>query len=88
MVRRYDKIDDKALSKKYRTNVKRIIAAWKKGYSDMEISQALGVDLFTVQQIKTDIELTHRRMRIDRKRKSLSEDHAPREHHIFLSPFI
>jgi uncharacterized protein (DUF433 family) len=73
MVRKQDKIDDKPLSKKYRTNVKRIIAAWKKGYSDMEISKLLGLDMFTLQQIKTEIELTHRRLRMERKRKSLAQ---------------
>lgn len=83
-----EEIDPKALSQKYRTNVKKIISAWKKGYSDMEISRLLGLDMFTIQQVKTDIELTHRRLRMERKRKSLGENHAPQEHHIFFSPFI
>lgn len=84
-----EKLDHKALSKKYRTSVKKIISAWKKGYSDMEISQNLGIDMFTLQQIKTDIELTHRRLRIEKKRKALAEgDQAPQKHHTFFSPFI
>lgn len=84
--RKKDKIDDKALSKKYRTNVKKLISAWKKGYSDMEVAQLTGVDTFTLQQIKIDIELAHRRLRNERKKKSQGQ--ITRERHIFLSPFI
>ena len=32
------KLDERTLSKKYRTDVNRLIRAWKKGLSDQEIS--------------------------------------------------
>lgn len=80
---------DRELSKKYRTNVKRIISAWKKGSGDLEISKNLGIDLFTLQQIKTDIELAHRRERVEKKREELLQaGQAHEEHQSFFSPFI
>ncbi|MCL6610397.1 MAG: hypothetical protein K6T66_02525 [Peptococcaceae bacterium] len=79
-----DKIDEKSLCKKYRTNVVRLIRSWKKGLSDMEIARETGIDLLKLQQIKADIELAHRRLRIARKRNS---DQATVQRHIFLSPF-
>lgn len=81
-----DKIDEKSLCKKYRTNVARLIRAWKKGLSDIEIARETGIDLLKLQQIKTDIELAHRRLRMARKRNS-AKDQATVQRHIFLSPF-
>ncbi len=80
------KIDEKALSRKYRTNVPRLIQEWKKGTSDLEISKEMGIDLFKVQQIKADIELTHRRLRMAGKKAS-TQDQTYVQRHIFLSPF-
>lgn len=80
------KIDEKSLCKKYRTNVVPLIRAWKKGFSDMEIARETGIDLWKLQQIKTDIELAHRRLRLAKKKESLP-GHAPVQRHIFFSPF-
>lgn len=82
-----DKIDEKSLCKKYRTNVVRLIRAWKKGLSDTEIARETGIDLLKLQQIKTDIELAHRRLRLARKKNS-APGQATGQRHIFFSPFI
>ena len=81
-----DKIDEKILCKKYRTNVVRLIRAWKKGVSDMEISRETGIDPIKLQQIKSDIEMAHRRLRLARKKNS-ALDQAIVQRHILLSPF-
>lgn len=62
------KINEKELCRKYRTNVRRIIHAWKKGLNDFEISRATGIDPATLQQIREDIELAHRRLRLAQKK--------------------
>ncbi len=80
-----EKIDEKFLCKKYRTNVVRLIRAWKKGLSDVEISRETGIDLLKLQQIKTDIEIAHRRLRLARKRNS-DQAQARMQRHIFFSP--
>lgn len=80
-----EKIDEKMLCKKYRTNVVRLIRAWKKGLSDQEIARETGIDLLKLQQIKTDIELAHRRLRLARK-KGTAPDQARIQRHIFFSP--
>lgn len=82
-----EKIDEKLLCKKYRTNVVRLIRAWKKGLSDMEIARETGIDLLKLQHIKTDIELAHRKLRLAKKKNSLSGQ-ATVQRHIFFSPFI
>lgn len=81
-----DKIDEKLLCKKYRTNVVRLIRAWKKGLSDMEISRETGIDPIKLQHIKSDIEMAHRRLRLARKKNS-SQSQATVQRHILLSPF-
>lgn len=80
------KIDEKALSRKYRTNVSRLIQKWKTGASDPDISKETGIDLFKIQQIKADIELSHRRLRMAGK-KMPSQEQTYIQRHIFLSPF-
>ncbi len=82
-----EKIDEKSLCKKYRTNVARLVKAWKKGLSDMEIARETGIDLLRLQQIKTDIEMAHRRLRLARK-KNAAPGQATMQRHIFLSPFM
>ncbi|MGB9847067.1 MAG: hypothetical protein ACPLRH_06145 [Desulfotomaculales bacterium] len=66
-------INEKELCRKYRTNVKKIISAWKKGLNDMEIARATGVDTATLQKIREDIELSHRRSRLAQKRGERAE---------------
>ncbi len=79
------KIDEKYFCKKYRTNVCLIIKEWKKGLSDADISKKTGIDPIKLQQIKTDIELAHRRLRIAKK-KETDPHHTVLKRHIFLSP--
>lgn len=62
-------IDEKSLSRKYRTNVSRLIRAWKKGLNDMEIASCTGIDPATLYQIRSDIEMTHRQLRLSRKKE-------------------
>lgn len=44
-----------SLSKKYRCDVNRLIRFWKKGHNDFEISQALGIDMIKLLQIRQEI---------------------------------
>ena len=83
-----EKIDEKSLCKKYRTNVAKLIRAWKKGLSDMEISRETGIDPVKLQHIKADIEIAHRRIRHAKKNASPFNDQAIRQRHIFFNPFI
>jgi len=78
-------IDEKSLSKKYRTNVHTLIRAWKKGYSDYDISRHTGINPLTLQQIRSDIELTHRRLRLAKKKEAVGIQ-ATGQRHIFLTP--
>ncbi|MEW5953712.1 MAG: hypothetical protein AB1815_08245 [Bacillota bacterium] len=80
-------VDEKKLSKKYRTNVVKLIRAWKKGRSDMEIASATGIDMMTLHRIKGDIELAHRRQRLGPK-KELTGNYAGNKRHIFLRPLV
>lgn len=61
---------EKNLNKKYCTNVNKLIKAWKKGLDDMEIAVATGLDPATLQRIRQDIELLHRRFRLTQKRET------------------
>jgi hypothetical protein len=70
------KVDDKELSKKYRTNVGRLIRAWKHGITDQEISSKTGITPSTLYLIKQDIELTHRYMRLSQKKIKLAQDQS------------
>ncbi len=81
-------IDTKKLSRKYRTNVPRLIRAWKKGVSDPEISRHTGIHVTTLYQIKNDIQLAHRRARLAQKRKNAAETPACSQRHILLRPFL
>lgn len=80
-------VDEKKLSKKYRTNVVKLIRAWKKGHSDMEIASNTGLDMVTLHRIKGDIELAHRRQRLAKKDESTGS-YASNKRHIFLRPLI
>lgn len=81
-----NKIDEKSLSKKYRTNVHSLIRAWKKGLSDSDLARITGMDAFTLQQIRNDIELAHRRLRLAKRKESMGIGQATVQRHIFLSP--
>ena len=81
-------VDEKKLSKKYRTNVHYLIQSWKNGRSDVEIATNTGVDLFTLRQIKSEIELAHRRQRLEQKKEAMAIGHAFKQRHIFLRPLI
>ncbi len=81
-------IDEKKLSKKYRTNISSLINAWKKGRSDMEIASLTGIDLFTLKQIKSDIELTHRKQRMEQKKEALGSAQSSSKRQIFLRPLM
>ncbi|WP_003540797.1 hypothetical protein [Desulfotomaculum nigrificans] len=81
-------IDTRALSKKYRTSVAKLIKLWKKGQSDVEIASETGIDLMTLRQIKTDIQLAHRRLRLEQKKKALAQSQASLQHQIFLRPLL
>lgn len=83
-----EKIDDKSLSKKYRTNVVRLIRAWKKGHTDFEISQETGIDPIKLQRIKTDIEMAHRILRLSKKKESNASGQDTVQRHIFFNPLI
>jgi hypothetical protein len=81
------RIDEKSLCKKYRTNVARLIRAWKKGLSDTEIAQETGISPAKLLHIKADIEMAHRRLRQARKNSSALAHQAVRQRHIFFNPF-
>jgi hypothetical protein len=82
------KLDEKTLSKKYRTDVNRLIRAWKKGLSDQEISFRTGVKPSILQLIKQDIELDHRRHRLAEKKQALAQAQAPGQYQIFFNPHL
>jgi len=62
-----------ALSKKYKCDVSRLIRLWKKGRSDFEISQSLGVDILKILQVRQEITFLHERERQQRGRHSLQQ---------------
>jgi uncharacterized protein (DUF433 family) len=81
-------VDDKKLSKKYRTNVSNLIKWWKNGKSDVEIATATGIELLTLKQIKSEIEIAHRRQRMEEKKAALGLNQASKQRQIFLRPLI
>ncbi|NLJ76019.1 MAG: hypothetical protein GX325_02015 [Peptococcaceae bacterium] len=68
------RVDEKALSKKYQTNVGMLIRAWKQGIPDREISAKTGITPVKLHLIKQDIELMHRHIRLAQKKLKLQED--------------
>lgn len=56
-------IDPEKLSKKYKFNVNKVIKAWKKGLSDLEVSASLGIDFFLLKQLRSEVESEHMRAR-------------------------
>lgn len=82
------KADEKALSKKYRTDVGRLIRAWKNGLSDQEITSKTGIKPSTLFLIKQDIELAHRRFRLAQKKEMPVQHRAPAQYQIFFNPHL
>ncbi|HQD76809.1 MAG TPA: hypothetical protein PKM06_09875 [Bacillota bacterium] len=82
------KLDEKTLSKKYRTDVNRLIRAWKKGLSDQEISFRTGIKPSILRLIRQDIELEHRRHRLAEKKQALAQGQAPGQYQIFFNPHL
>ena len=44
-----------ALSKKYKCDVNRLVRCWKKGETDFEIANSLGIDILTILQVRREI---------------------------------
>jgi len=82
------KVEEKKLCKKYRTNVGRLIRAWKQGLSDQEINLKTGIKMSTLYLIKQDIELTHRKERLERRKQKLLRCHSFDLDQIFFNPNI
>lgn len=82
------KVDEKTLSKKYRTDVGRLIKAWKHGLSDQEINLKTGVKSSTLYLIKQDIELAHRRIRLAQKKQALAQAQALGQYQSFFNPHL
>ncbi|SHK33816.1 hypothetical protein [Desulforamulus aeronauticus] len=80
-------IDEKALSKRYRTSVSKIIKLWKSGRNDMEVASLTGLDQFTLRQIKSDIELAYRRTRLEKKKEALARNQASLNHILLRPPW-
>lgn len=85
---RKPQIDTEALCKRYRTNVKKMIRLWKDGHNDVEVASLTGTDLIIIKQIKTDIELAHRRLRLNQKKEALAKSYASLQHQIFFNPLL
>ena len=60
------------LSKKYKCDVGRLVRFWKKGKSDFEISQSLGLDMIKVMQIRQEIAYLCEKERQHRPNKSFT----------------
>lgn len=83
--RRAWKIDEKKLSQKYRTDVGRLIRAWKNGLSDLEITSRTGIKPSTLFLIKQDIELAHRHYRLAQKNQAQTPG---AQYQIFFNPHL
>lgn len=83
------KVDEKILSKKYGTNVKKLIRAWKRGLTDQEIAAKTGIKPATLYMIKQDLELAHRRIRLAQKKQALVQAQAlVGQYQIFFNPHL
>jgi hypothetical protein len=81
-------IDEKALSKKYGTDVKKLIRAWKKGSTDQDIASKTGLRPTTLYMIKQDLELAHRRLRLAQKRQALARQEPTGQYQSFFNPHL
>lgn len=83
------KVDEKLLSKKYSTDVKKLIRAWKKGLTDQDIAIKTGIRPSTLYMIKQDLEMAHRRIRLAQKKQELAQDQAlVGQYQIFFNPHL
>jgi predicted transcriptional regulator len=83
------KVDEKTLSKKYGTDVKKLIRAWKRGFTDQDIAVKTGIRPSTLYMIKQDLELSHRRFRLDQKKEALVQAQAlVGQYQIFFNPHL
>lgn len=81
-------IDEKALSKKYGTDVKKLIRAWKRGSTDQDIANKTGIRPTTLYMIKQDLELAHRRLRLAQKRQALAHQESTGQYQSFFNPHL
>lgn len=65
-------VNTMALSKKYKCDVNRIIRAWKNEKTDYELSQALGINMFKLMQIRQEITTAHEKERQQNQKRNLS----------------
>ena len=61
-------VDIKKLSKKYKVDVGKVIRAWKNNKNDLEISEALNIDMLKIFQIRQDVEEAHNQARLKRQK--------------------
>ena len=65
---RKNPVDIKKLSKKYKVDVGKVIRAWKNNKNDLEISEALNIDMLKIFQIRQDVEGAHNQARLKRQK--------------------
>ncbi|NMA01895.1 MAG: hypothetical protein GX923_04940 [Clostridia bacterium] len=65
---RKNPVDIKKLSKKYKVDVGKVIRAWKNNKNDLEISEALNIDMLKIFQIRQDVEEAHNQARLKRQK--------------------
>ena len=65
---RKNPVDIKKLSKKYKVDVGKVIRAWKNNKNDLEISEALNIDMLKIFQIRQDVEEDHNQARLKRQK--------------------
>lgn len=65
---RKNPVDIKKLSKKYKVDVGKVIRAWKNNKNDLEISEALNIDMLKIFQIRQDVEEAHTQARLKRQK--------------------
>jgi len=81
-------IDEKALSKKYGIDVKKLIRAWKKGSTDQDIASKTGIRPTTLYMIKQDLELAHIRSRLAQKKQALARQEPTGQYQSFFNPHL
>lgn len=62
-------VNSTELSKKYKCDIDKIIRAWKNGKNDLELSRALGINIYKLVQIRQDITYAHEKARQQEKRE-------------------
>ncbi len=66
---RQEPINTALLTKKYKCDIQKLIRFWKKEKNDLEISQALGIDVLKLSQIREEITNLYERERQRRIKK-------------------